>query len=74
MTPEEAYEKARRRIREAKKTGAVALDLSDLYDLRRPPELAHLTSLRSLDLSSCLKLSDLSALAGLTSLQTLNLF
>jgi len=63
MTPEEAYEKARRRIREAKKTGAVALDLSDELALNRlPPELERLTSLQSLSLAGCEQLSgDLSS-------------
>jgi Leucine-rich repeat (LRR) protein len=84
MTPEEAYEEALRRIREAEETGAPELDLSgwsqttqentDLETLNRlPPELERLTSLQSFDLSGCAQLSDLSPLAGLTSLQSLNL-
>ena len=52
MTPEEAYEEALRRIREAEETGAVELDLSGLETLTRlPPELERLTSLQSLNLS-----------------------
>jgi hypothetical protein len=45
---EEGYEEARRRIRQAAKTGAVELDLS-LFALNQVPrELARLTSLQSL--------------------------
>jgi hypothetical protein len=83
MTPEEAYEEALRRIREAEETGAVELDLSGYNDgnyteletlTRLPPELTRLTWLQSLNLFYCQKLSgDLSPLAGLTSLQSLNL-
>jgi internalin A len=86
MTPDEAYEEARRRIRRAEETGALELDLSGWkYTLRgyytglefltrMPPELARLTSLQSLNLDACQQLSgDLSPLASLTSLQTLNL-
>jgi hypothetical protein len=85
MTPEEAYEEALRRIREAERTGAVELDLRGWKETereftglktltRRPPELTRLTSLQSLSLGGCWELSgDLSPLAGLTSLQSLNL-
>jgi internalin A len=75
MTPaEEAYEEALRRIRQAKDTGAIELDLSGLETLNQlPPELERLTLLRSLDLSRCFKLSDLAPLANLTSLQSLDL-
>jgi Leucine-rich repeat (LRR) protein len=87
MTPEEAYEEALRRIREAEETGALELDLSgkkweaDAWKstglealTRLPQELERLTSLQSLDLSRCKQLSgDLSPLMGLTSLQSLNL-
>ena len=85
MTPEEAYEEALRRIREAEETGALELDLSGwnqtaqeysgLETLNRlPPELERLTSLQSLNLAGCQQLSgDLSPLASLTSLQSLNL-
>ena len=54
MTPEEAYEEARRRIRQAEETGALELDLSGLKDgkytgleilPRLPPELERLASL-----------------------------
>jgi hypothetical protein len=59
MTPEEAYEKALRRIREAERTGAVELDLSGRKEektriwkntgletlTRLPPELARLSLL-----------------------------
>jgi Leucine-rich repeat (LRR) protein len=73
MTPEEAYEEALRRIRVAKETGALELDLSRLA-LNRLPQLAGLTSLLSLSFSRCYQLSgNLSPLAGLTSLQSLNL-
>jgi Leucine-rich repeat (LRR) protein len=82
MTPEEAYEEALRRIREAEETGALALDLrgwkggryTRLETLTQlPPELALLTSLQSLDLSGCEQLSgDLAPLGGLTSLQSLS--
>ena len=74
MTPEEAYEEALRRIREAEKTGAIELDLrlSDL--IRLPPDLKRLTSLQSLKLERCRRLSgDLTSLACLTFLQTLDL-
>jgi hypothetical protein len=83
MTPEEAYEEALRRIREAERTGALELDLSGwnrtaqkytgLETLTRlPPELERLTSIQSLDLSWCEQLSgDLSLLSHLTSLQKL---
>jgi hypothetical protein len=57
MTPEEAYEEALRRIRDAEETGAVELDLSGLALNRLPPELASLASLQSLDLSGCRQLS-----------------
>jgi Leucine-rich repeat (LRR) protein len=85
MTPDEAYEEARRRIRVAEKAGALELDLSGwnktaqeftgLETLNRlPQELKRFTSLQSLDLSRCEQLSgDLSPLTGLTSLQELNL-
>jgi len=75
MTPEEeAYDEALRRIREAEETGALELDLSELFELNRlPPELERLTSLQSLNLNSCVRLSDISLLAGLTSLQSLKL-
>jgi hypothetical protein len=67
MTPEEeAYEEALRLIREAKETGAIALDLrgwkkgetgaryTGLETLNRlPKELARLTSLQALDLYGC---------------------
>jgi Leucine-rich repeat (LRR) protein len=80
MTPEEAYQEALRRIREAARTRALELDLSrgehsGLEILTRlPPELERLTSLQSLDLSWCGKLpGDLSPLTGLASLQSLDL-
>jgi hypothetical protein len=67
-------DEARRRIREAKETGAVELDLSQLALHRLPRELARLTSLKWLNLYGCSRLSgDISPLAGLTSLQWLNL-
>ena len=48
MTPEEAYEIALRRIREAEETGAVELDLSGLEMLNRlPPELERLAVSRA---------------------------
>ena len=64
MTPDEAYEEALRRIREAETTGAVELDLSGLQMLNRlPPELERLTLLRSLNISGCWQLNgDLAAL------------
>src|SRR5271165_5912888 len=73
MTRQE--KEALRRIRKVKETGALALDLSELYHLNRPPpELKKLTSLQSLSLSGCQQLSgDLSPLASLTKLQWLNL-
>ncbi len=83
MTPEEAYEKALRRIREAEKTGALKLDLTGMDSewkltgletlTRLPPELERLTSLQSLNLSACRQLRNLSPLAGLASLQELDL-
>jgi hypothetical protein len=75
MTPEEAYEEALRRVREAEATETSVLNLSSLDALRQlPQDLERLTGLRVLDLSKCRQLSgDLSPLAGLTSLQTLNL-
>ena len=74
MTPEEAYEEALRRIREAETTGALELSLRGLELNRLPLELAGLTSLQSLSLSFCTQLSgDLSPLERLTSLQTLEL-
>jgi internalin A len=73
MTPEEAYEEALRRIREAERTGAVKLDLSGRALNRLPPALARLTSLQSLNLSGCWQLTDLSPLASLTKLQSLEL-
>lgn len=79
----ESYQEALRRIRVAKETGAVHLDLTGLKDDGRytalyfldrlPPELAGLGSLFSLDLSNCDQLSDLSSLAGLASLHSLDL-
>jgi len=71
MTPEEAYEEALRRIREAEETGAVELNLNGLALNRLPRELARLTSLQSLELAWYEQLNDFSPLAGLTSLQTL---
>jgi hypothetical protein len=85
MTPEEAYDEALRRIREAENTRALELNLSawsetaqeysGLETLNRlPPELGRLTSLQTLNLFYCKQLSgDLSPLASLTSLQSLNL-
>lgn len=75
MTPEEeAYEEARYRIRKARETGAVGLDLGGLEISRLPPELGHLTKLQSLSLWGCDHLSgDLSPLARLTSLRSLDL-
>jgi hypothetical protein len=88
MTPEEAYEEALRRIREAERTGALELDLSGrkegktgereytgLETLNRlPPELERLSSLQSLNLSWCRELcGDLSPFTRLTSLQSLDL-
>src|SRR5271166_1903258 len=75
MTPEEAYQEAKRRIQEAEDNKSVELVLSDLSHLSRlPPELVNLTSLQSLNLSYCHRLSgDLSQLAALTSLQSLDL-
>ena len=65
MTPEEAYEEALRRIREAKETGAVRLEFTGFLLDRLPRELGHLTSLRSLDLSFCREHSgDISSLTG----------
>src|ERR1700675_3140142 len=79
----EAYQEALHRIRVAKETGAVHLDLKGLNDDGRytvfyyltqlPLELAWLGSLQSLDLSNCDQLSDLSPLAGLASLHILYL-
>jgi Leucine-rich repeat (LRR) protein len=79
----EAYEEALRRIRDAKETGALHLDLRGLKDdggytalyflNRLPTELAGLGLLQSLDLSNCDQLSDLSPLAGLASLHSLDL-
>jgi hypothetical protein len=64
MTPEEAYEEALRRIREAEETGV--FDLIGLETLTRlPPELKRLTSLQSLNLFECDQLSgDLAPLPG----------
>jgi internalin A len=87
MTPDEAYEQARRHIRYAEETGSFALDLMGglsrwanytysgfEFLTRLPPEVGRLTWLEWLDISSCKQLSgDLSPLAGLTSLQSLNL-
>ena len=64
MTPEEAYEEALRRIREAEKTGALELDLSRLVLTRLPFELERLASLQSLDLSWCRQLSGSCLIAG----------
>ena len=41
MTPEEAYEEALRRIREAEKTGALELDLSGRKRVEGSPDLKH---------------------------------
>ena len=66
MTPEEAYDEALRRIREAEETGALELDLSGLELHRLPPELECLTSLHSLKLFWSRQLiGDLSQLASL---------
>ena len=67
MTPEEAYEEALRRIREAEETGALELDLSGGREEETgvwkstgletltplPPVLARLTSLQALNLAGC---------------------
>ena len=74
FSPEEAYEEALRRIRQAKETGALELDLSGLALNRLPRELARLTSLQSPNLAECWQLSgNLSPLARLTSLRSLGL-
>ena len=83
MTPEQAYEEALCRIREAERTGGRKLNLSGLKErleltgleiTRLPPELERLTSLQTLDISRCSQLSgDLSPLADLISLQSLDL-
>jgi hypothetical protein len=54
MTPEEAYEEAQRRIREAEETEALELDLGGFDPTRLLAELKRLTSLRSLNFSCCL--------------------
>ena len=61
MTPEEAYEEALRRIREAEETGTVKLDLGGLKTLNRLPELKRLTSLY---LSRCWQLCGQSPPSG----------
>ena len=67
MTPDEAYEEALRRIREAEETGAVKLDLSGIKDWKNwktaVPEFTELAVLTWLP----------PELARLTSLQSLNL-
>jgi internalin A len=73
MTPEEAYEEALRRIRQAEETAALALDLSGLASNRLPRELGRLTSLQSLNLSWCSQLLDLSPLTTLATLRSLDL-
>jgi Leucine-rich repeat (LRR) protein len=73
MTPEEAYQEALRRIREAEDSGKLELDLRGLALTRLPPELERLASLQSLNLTKCRQLSDLTPLASLTSLRTLDL-
>ena len=58
MTPEEAYEEALRRIREAEETGAVELDLSISELNRIPLELKRLISLQLLNFFYCFRLSE----------------
>ena len=71
-TPEEVYQEALHRIREAEETGAVELNLGGLLELTRlPSELERLSSLERLDLSWCFCLNDLQPLTKLTRLQTL---
>jgi hypothetical protein len=64
MTPEEAYFRSPRRIREAEENGATSLDLSDLHFLiQLPGELERLTSLQTLNFCGCVHLnSDLALL------------
>lgn len=50
MTPDEVYQEALRRIEDAARTGAVALDLGDLPLDRLPDELGKLSALRVLSL------------------------
>jgi internalin A len=72
MTPEEAYQEALRRIREAEESGALELDLSRLSNLTLvPPELSRLTNVQTLRFN---ELSDLSPLAGMISLQSLYIY
>jgi internalin A len=73
MTPQEAFQEAARRIREAQENGTFVLDLADLMLNQFPRELECLTALQRLSLSGCRQISDLAPLAKLTSLQQLSL-
>jgi len=72
MTPEEAYEEALHRIRQAEETGAVELDLSGLSELTRlPQDLERLITLRKLHADDCKHLGIISSFAKLTALEEL---
>ena len=63
---------ALKRIEEAKRTGAITLDLSCLNLKTIPTEIEQLTGLTTLDLCGT-QIKDLQPLSGLTALQTLDL-
>jgi hypothetical protein len=71
-TPEKAYAEAERRIAEARRTGAIELDLQIPSLSQLPPSLAGLTALQRLGLDRT-RVTDLAPLAGLTALQRLGL-
>ncbi len=74
MSPEalDAFEEAKRRIANAKATGADELYLSIKALDRLPPEIADLSDLKQIDLRST-EVEDISHLAAMTGMQTLTL-
>ncbi|MBD2302094.1 leucine-rich repeat protein [Nostoc sp. FACHB-190] len=74
MARDEAYREAAQRIEQARREGALELDLSSMGLTEVPEAIASLTQLQQLDLSSN-ELTELpEAIANLTQLQTLYLF
>ncbi|HOY21181.1 MAG TPA: leucine-rich repeat domain-containing protein, partial [Haliscomenobacter sp.] len=68
------FEKALKRITEAKKNQSISLDLSNCDLVVLPKEISELFSLGALFLSENKNLSDLSLLENLTNLTTLCIF
>ncbi|MBE9210815.1 leucine-rich repeat domain-containing protein [Nostoc sp. LEGE 06077] len=74
MERDEAYREAEQRIEQARRKGAVELDLSGMGLTELPEEIASVTQLQTLNLSRNQLTQLPEAISSLTQLQTLNLF